>query len=115
MAVFHLLSPVNALSEFENNYARSILQENFDNTIIDPTILLDKFVLPEDMCQFLVECIRNGTTSIVSDNSFNLASPIGPVGTSAVILAPSTGCHKKILDKRMELGHWSRSILVNLP
>ena len=54
--------------------------------------LLDKFVLAEDNCQLLSDGIRNGTTSIVSDGSFNLASLIGPVGTSVVIPAPTTEC-----------------------
>ena len=63
--------------------------------INSPTILLDTFVLPEDMCQALINGIRNVTASIVSDGSFNPASPIGPVGTSAVILAPSTECLPK--------------------
>ena len=53
-------------------------------------MFLNKFVLSEDMCQALVEIIRNGATNIVSNGSFNTISPIGPAGTSAVILAPST-------------------------
>ena len=63
--------------------------------IKDPTILLDKYVLPEDECQTLSDGIRNGTAGIVSDGSFNHTSSIGPVGRSAVILAPSTECHKR--------------------
>ena len=98
-AVFNLLWPVNALSEFENNFSWSTLQEDFDNAIIDPTILLDIFVLPEDMCQSFVEGIRNGTASIVSDGFFNSAFPIRPVGTLAIILAPSTECHKNTGQK----------------
>ena len=61
--------------------------------------MLDKFVLPEDNCQALSNGIRNGTASIVSDGSFNPSSPIGPVGTSAVILAPSIEGPKK---------HWAK-------
>ena len=91
-AVFDLLPPSNALSEFENYYTSSNLQKGFDYTINNPTIFLDAFVLPKDMCQALINGIRNGTASIVSDGSFNPASPIGPVGTSAVILAVSTEC-----------------------
>ena len=94
-AVFSLIPPVNALSEFEENYSWSTLQESFDNTIIDQTILLDKFVLPEDMCQSLGEGIRNCTASIVSNGSFNAASPIDPAETSTVILAPFTTGNKK--------------------
>ena len=57
-------------------------------------IILRKTALDKckDMCQAMVEGIRNGTASIVSDGSFNRVSPIGPVGTSVVILAPSTEC-----------------------
>ena len=51
------------------------------------------------MCQALTEGIRNGTASIVSDGSFNPNSPIGPVGTSAVILAPSTDSPKSSWTK----------------
>ena len=87
---FNLLPASDALSEFENDYTWSNLQEGFDYAITDPTILLDKFILPKDVYQVLVERISNGTASIVSDGSFNRASPIGPVGTSVVILAPST-------------------------
>ena len=90
VADFDILPPSNSLSEFENDYALSNLREGFDKAIEDPTILLEKFVLPEDNCQAFCTGIRNGTASIVSDNSFNSSSPMGPVGTSAVIIAPST-------------------------
>ena len=61
--------------------------------------MLDTCVLPEDNCQALSAGIRNGTASIVSGGSFNPASPIGPVGTLAVMLAPSTECPKR---------HWAK-------
>ena len=86
------------MSEFVNDYAWSNIQDGFDKATVYPTILLDKFALPEDMCQALSDRIRNGTTFIVLDGSYNSTSPIGPVGTSAVIMAPSTD----IRDKR----HW---------
>ena len=92
---FNILPPSNPLSEFENDYAWSDIQDRFDKAKVDPTILLDKFVLPEDMCQALSNGIRNGTASIVSDGSFNPTSPIRPIGTSAVILAPSTDVRHK--------------------
>ena len=79
-AIFSLLPPVNALSEFEDEYSWSPLSEGFDQAIIDPTILLDRFVLPEDMCQSLVEGIKNSIASIVSDDSLNTASPSDPLG-----------------------------------
>ena len=56
--------------------------------------------LPEDMCQVLCNRIRNGTVSTVSDGSYNSSSPIGPVGTSAVIMAPSANMRNK--------RHWTR-------
>ena len=119
VAVFNLLPSVNALSEFEDDFSWSTLQEGFDNAIIDQTILLDKFVLPEDMCQALVQNIRNGTASIVSDCSFNVASPIRPAGTLAVILAPSTVGHKKNTGQKDRTGspawkHYSRPTAVSL-
>ena len=54
VADFDILPPSNPLSEFENNYVWSNLREGFDKAIEDPTILLDKFVLPEDNCQALI-------------------------------------------------------------
>ena len=88
-AVFVLLPPVNALSDFEDKSAWSTLSEGFGNAINDQNILLDKFALPEDMCNKFVEGIRNGTASIVSNGFFDAASPIRPTGTSAVILVSS--------------------------
>ena len=102
-AVLNFLPPINALPEFENDYARSNLQEGFDYAVNDPTILLDTFVLPEDMCQALIDGIRVSTTSIVSNGSYNPASPIGPVGTSAVIQASSTECLPRYWTKGLNL------------
>ena len=75
------------------------LSEGFDRAINDETILLDRFFPLTDMCNNLVEGIRNGSASIVSDEFFERNSPISPAGTSAVILAPSTSCHQQ---------HWAR-------
>ena len=62
---------------------------------------------PEDTCNSLVEGIRNGTASIVSDRSFEQNSSIGQAETSTVILAPSTTSQPK---------HWAkREILVTSP
>ena len=96
VAAFALHPPVNTLSDFEDEAEWSTLSEGFDNAITDPTILLDKFILPEDGCTDLVEGIRLGTACVVSDGSFDAASPIGPAGSSAVILASSIACHKKL-------------------
>ena len=50
------------------------------------------------MCNNLIEGIQNGAASIVSNGS-DAAFPIGPAGTSAVILAPSTECHQRFWTK----------------
>ena len=86
---FTLLPPVNSLSDFEANTEWSNISEGFDYAREDPTILLDRFFPPNDMCLSLAEGIRKGTASVVSDGSFQENDPDGPVGTSAVILAPS--------------------------
>lgn len=99
VAAFALHPPVNSLSDFEDEAEWSTLSEGFDNAITDPTILLDKFILPEDGCTDLVEGIRLGTACVVLDGSFDAASPIGPAGSSAVILASSIACHKKSWTK----------------
>ena len=87
------------MSDFEAHSEWSNLEEGFDHARNDKTILLDRFFLPTDECTNLVEGIKNGTASIVSDGSFKQNSPIGPAGTSSVILAPSTSSHKQ---------HWVR-------
>ena len=99
VADFRMVPLANTVSDFEDDSEWSTLAEGFDHAINDPTILLDKFILPEDGCKGLVEGIRAGTACAVSDGSFNEASPLGPAGTSAVILASSTSCHKK---------HWTK-------
>ena len=88
------------MSEFDNDYAWFNLQDGFNRAKADPTILLDKFSLPKDKCQALCNGIRNGTASIILDGSYNSSSPIEQVGTSAVIMAPST----EMSDKQ----HWTR-------
>ena len=92
---FILLPAVNALSDFEADSEWSTLSKGYDYVVNDPTILLGKFILPEDMCNGLVDGIREGTASIVLDGSFEPNSPIGMAGTSAVILTPSTICQPK--------------------
>ena len=82
---FHILPLIDALSNFEEASSWDNLSDGFDTTINDPTILLDHYLLPNNNCSNLVEGITRGTASIVSDGSFDPASPIGPVGSSAVI------------------------------
>ena len=99
VAAFALHPPVNTLLDFEDETEWSTLSEGFDNAITDPTILLDKFILPEDGCTDLVDGIRLGTVCVASDGSFDAALPIGPAGSSAVILASSIACYKKVWTK----------------
>ena len=61
------------------------MPDGLDTAINDPTILLDKYKLPNDKCLDLVDGDICGTTSIVSDSSFDPESPIGLAGSSAVI------------------------------
>ena len=87
---FIVLPVEDALSDFEADSKWPTLSEGFDYTVNDPTVLFDKSILPKDICNSLVDGIRNGTVSIVLDGSFEPNSPIGKAGTLAVILAPST-------------------------
>ena len=103
LALFNLLLTTNALSEFENGFSWSNLQESFDYTINDPTILMGTYVFPEDMCQALNNKIHSGTVSILSSISFNSASLVAPVRTSPVILAPSKECFPKCWTKESNL------------
>ena len=96
---FTVLPPVNSLSDFEANSEWSNISEGFDNALEDDTILLGRFFPPNDMCHSLAEGIRKGTASVVLDGSFEANATIGQVGTSAVILAPSTTCEPK---------HWAK-------
>ena len=68
-----------------------------DTAVEDPTIY--QYNLSCDGYLALVAGIVAGTASIVSDGSFNPASLIGPAGTSAVVLAPSTNCPAKFYAK----------------
>ena len=96
---FVLLSPINSLSDFEANSEWSNLSEGFDYPLNNKTVLLDRFFPPKDMCNSLVEAIRNGTASIVSDGTYERNSSIGQARTSAVILEPSTTCQPR---------HWAK-------
>ena len=82
----------NLLSDFEGATVWTSLLDGMDTAVEHPTILLNQKHLPADGCLALVAGIVAGTTSIVSDGSFNLESLIGPAGTSAVVLTPSTNC-----------------------
>ena len=89
----------NPISDFENSPAWTSLSDRMDMAIEDPTILLDQYQLPVDNCLALIEGIANWTASIVSDGSFKEETLIGPAGTSAAVLAPSTECEAKLYTK----------------
>ena len=89
----------NRVSDFEDASVWTSLSDGIDTAVEDPTTLLDQFHLPTDNCLALVAGIAAGTVSIVSDGSFNPESLIGPAGTSAVVLAPSTKCSAKFYAK----------------
>ena len=63
--------------------------KDLTDAVNNPLILLDKYNIIEEKCNKLEKGITDGTACVVSDGSFNPKSPIGPAGTSAVILAPS--------------------------
>ena len=89
----------NLLSDFEDASLWTSLSDGMDSAVEDPTILLHNYHLPSDECHALVDGILAGTASIVSDGSFNPESLMGPTGTSAVVLAPSTECPAKFYAK----------------
>ena len=96
---FNIYPSSNSLSNFEYIAAWDSLANGLDTAVDDPTILLDQYHLPPDGGLALVNIIVEGTTCIVSDGSFNPDSSLGPTGTSAVFLAPSTNCATKFYDK----------------
>ena len=58
-------------------------------SIANPRILLDSVVLPNDGGEAIAKGIRNDTARAVSDGSFNMVTPIGPSGTSALNISAS--------------------------
>ena len=99
VAEFSVSSSINLLSDFEDSSLWTSLSMGMDSTVEVPTVLLDQVRLPSDGCLALVAGIAAGTASIVSDGSFNSESVMGPTGTSAIVLAPSTECSAKFYAK----------------
>lgn len=64
-----------------------------DAAVADPTILSGHYHLPLYSSLPLVDGITQGTPSIVSDESFNPDSSIGPAGNSTVVSPPSVDCN----------------------
>ena len=86
---------MNILSDYEDAAEWTTLTEGFDSAINNQTILLDKFILPVDRCNDLVEGIILGTACVISDGSFDAVSTIGPANSSAYILASLPEGHIK--------------------
>ena len=96
---FTVSPPSALLSDFEDASLWTSLSDGMDTAVEDPTILLNRFCLSADGCLALVAGIAAGIASIASDRSFNPESLIGPAGTSAILLAPSTKCSTKVYVK----------------
>ena len=92
---FNVYPSNNILSDFKDTSAWVSLSNELDTAVDDPTILFDQYQLPSNGCLALVNGIVEGIACIVSDGSFNLDSSLGPAGTSAVVLAPSTSSATK--------------------
>ena len=92
---FNISPSSNSLSDFGVIDAWDSLLDGLDTAVDDPTILLDWYQLPSDGGLALVNGIVEGTACIVSDDSFNRDSSLGPADTSAVVLAPSTSSATK--------------------
>lgn len=89
----------NLLSDLKDESLWTTHSDGMDSVVEDPNILLHNYQLPSDDCRALVDGIVAGTASIVIDGSFNPESSMGPTGTSAIVLAPSTECPDKFYAK----------------
>ena len=96
---FNVCPSSNSLSDFEDKSSWDSLSDGLDTAVDDPTILLDWYQLFADDCLALMNGIVQETAGIVSDGAFNPDSSLGPTGTSAVVLAPSTNCATKFYAK----------------
>ena len=96
---FNICPSNNSLSDIKDTAPWDSLVDGLNSAVDDPTILLDQYHLPPDGELALVNGIVEDTACIVSDGSFNPDSSLGPAGTSAVVLAPSTNCAIKFYAK----------------
>ena len=60
------------------------------------TMRLDRYHLPTGSCLALIDVIAQGKACIVSNESFNSDSSVGPAGISPVVLASSIDCDIKL-------------------
>ena len=82
------------------NSAWNNINEGLTTAVNDPSVLLEKFDIIEEKCNNLVKGITEGTACVISDKYFNPNSPIGPTGTSTVILAPIGTSEKSSMCNR---------------
>ena len=86
-------------SEFEDDTKWNSIEDGLEAAVKDKIILLYKYIIPSDNYEALVVGIFVGSVCIVSDRSFDIDSSVGPTGTSAVILTPSTTCAANLFAK----------------
>ena len=84
------------LSDFEYHSRWNSICDGFGFACLDQSILLNKFCIPSDDFKSIADSLSQGTTSVVSDESFCRDLQIGPSGTSAVIVAPETDCNQNL-------------------
>ena len=83
-------------SDFEGHLSWNSICDGFRFTSLDQSILLDRFCIPSNDCRAIAYGLSQGTASFVSNGSFCRDSPIGPSGTSSVIVAPETDCNSNL-------------------
>ena len=84
------------LSDSEDPLRRNIIWDGFRFASLDPTILLHRFCIPRNDWSAIANGFSQGTVSVISDGSFCRESPIGPSGTSSVVVALKTDCNQNL-------------------
>ena len=87
MQAFNILPLMDTISDFEEGDGWESLADGLSTAVEDSIILLDWYQLPFNIYLNLVNGIVQGTVCIVSNGSFNPDTPVGPAGTSTIILA----------------------------
>ena len=85
-------------SDFEDHSRWNSIWDVFRFASLDPTILLDRFFIPSDNCSAIVYGFSQGTASVVSDGYFCSEPPIGPSGTSSVIVSLEIDCNQNLFS-----------------
>ena len=97
--IFLLVIPKqDLLSDFKDLSRWNNIWDGFRFASLDSTILLDSLCIPNDNYNAIaiVNGFYWGTSSDVSDKSFCIESPIGPSGTSSVIVTLETDCDQNL-------------------